>query len=215
MAPMLFLQIDADGDRNFAYLIADRAGGVAAIIDPPPDPARYADLIAQHKLKIEYIIITHGHNDHCWGVGPAKRAFGGKVVGHSSMHLELEVKVDEGDTLALGALTLKFLYTPGHTDDHVCVVCENKVITGDTLFVGKVGGTDLGPGARREWESLQKLMRLPDDTEVWPGHDYGVAPSSTIGHEKKTNPFLLQPTFDAFIDLKANWLDYKKKHGIK
>jgi glyoxylase-like metal-dependent hydrolase (beta-lactamase superfamily II) len=94
-------------------------------------------------------------------------------------------------------------------------VCEGKLISGDTLFVGKVGGTDLGPGARKEWESLQKLMRLPDPTEVWPGHNYGVAPTSTIGHEKKTNPFLLQPTFDAFIDLKANWLEYKKKHGIK
>jgi len=78
-----------------------------------------------------------------------------------------------------------------------------------------VGGTDLGPGARREWDSLQKLMELPDNTEVWPGHNYGVAPTSTIRHERDTKPFLLQPTFDAFIDLKANWLDYKKKHGIK
>jgi glyoxylase-like metal-dependent hydrolase (beta-lactamase superfamily II) len=81
--------------------------------------------------------------------------------------------------------------------------------------VGKVGGTDLGPGAHREWESLKKLMRLPDQLEVWPGHNYGAAPTSTIGREKKTNPFLLQPTFEAFIDLKANWLEYKKKHGIK
>jgi glyoxylase-like metal-dependent hydrolase (beta-lactamase superfamily II) len=212
---MLFHQIDAGGDRNFAYLIADGEGGVAALFDPPPDPARYADLITKHRLKVQYIVITHGHNDHCWGVGPAKRAYGGKVVGHVSMHLGLDVKVDEGDTLDLGGVRLRFLYTPGHTDDHVCVVCGNKVITGDTLFVGKVGGTDLGPGARREWESLKKLVQLPDDTEVWPGHDYGVAPSSTIGHEKKTNPFLLQPDFDAFVHLKANWLDYKRQHGIK
>lgn len=212
---MIFHQIDAGGDRNFAYLIADKKGGVAAIIDPPPDPARYRGLIDADKLKVEYIIITHGHNDHCWGMMPARDAFHGKTVGHSSMHLNLDVKVDEGDTLALGNLTLKFLYTPGHTDDHICVVCEDHVITGDVLFVGKVGGTDLGPGARKEWESLKKLMLLPDATKVWPGHNYGAAPTSTIGHEKKTNPFLIQPTFDAFIDLKANWLDYKKKHGIK
>jgi glyoxylase-like metal-dependent hydrolase (beta-lactamase superfamily II) len=212
---MIFHQIDAGGDRNFAYLIADREGGVAAIFDPPPDPAHYQGLIEQHKLKVAYIVITHGHNDHCWGAVPAKRAFGGKLVGHVSMHLHLDVKVDEGDTLDLGDLQLRFIHTPGHTDDHVCVVCGNKAITGDTLFVGKVGGTDLGPGAKREWESLQKLMQLPDDTEVWPGHNYGVAPTSTIGHEKETNPFLLQPTFTAFINLKANWLDYKKKHGIK
>lgn len=212
---MIFHQIDAGGDRNFAYLIADRPGGVAAIFDPPPDPKRYADLIVQHRLKVEYIVITHGHNDHCWGMTPAKKAFGGKVVGHASMHLDLDVKVHEGDALPLGDLSLRILYTPGHTDDHITIVCGNKAITGDTLFVGKVGGTDLGPGARKEWESLQRLMQLPDDTEVWPGHDYGVAPTSTIGHEKKTNPFLLQPTFDAFIDLKANWLEYKRTHGIK
>lgn len=212
---MIFHQIDAGGDRNFAYLIADKKGGVAAIFDPPPDPARYRALIDEDNLKVEYIVITHGHNDHCWGMMPARDAFHGKLVGHSSMHLAFDIKVDEGDALPLGNLTLKFLYTPGHTDDHICVVCEDNVITGDVLFVGKVGGTDLGPGARKEWDSLQKLMQLPDDTKVWPGHNYGVAPTSTIGHEKKTNPFLMQPTFDAFIDLKANWLDYKKKHGIK
>ena len=212
---MIFHQIDAGGDRNFAYLIADKKGGVAAIFDPPPDPARYRALIDEDNLKVEYIIITHGHNDHCWGMMPARDAFHGKLVGHSSMHLDFDIKVDEGDTLPLGNLTLKFLYTPGHTDDHICVVCEDNVITGDVLFVGKVGGTDLGPGARKEWDSLQKLMLLPDDTKVWPGHNYGIAPTSTIGHEKKTNPFLIQPTFDAFIDLKANWLEYKKKHGIK
>jgi glyoxylase-like metal-dependent hydrolase (beta-lactamase superfamily II) len=212
---VIFHQIDAGGDRNFAYLIGDRPGGVAAVFDPPPDPARYADLIAGHRLEVAYIVITHGHNDHCWGAAPAKKKFGGKLVGHASMHLALDLKVNEGDALPLGDLSLEILYTPGHTDDHICVVCGGKAITGDTLFVGKVGGTDLGPGARREWESLQKLMRLPDETEVWPGHDYGVAPSSTIGREKRTNPFLLQPDFDAFIDLKANWLEYKKKHGIK
>jgi hydroxyacylglutathione hydrolase len=212
---MIFHQIDAGGDRNFAYLIADKIGGVAAVIDPPPDLALYANLITQERVKVEYIIITHGHNDHCWGINAAKDAFHGKVVGHVSMHIGLDISVDEGHVLPLGDLTLRFLYTPGHTDDHICIVCEDQLITGDVLFVGKVGGTDLGPGARREWDSLQKLMQLPDDTHVWPGHNYGVEPTSTIGHEKETNPFLLQPTFDAFIDLKANWLDYKKKHGIK
>jgi glyoxylase-like metal-dependent hydrolase (beta-lactamase superfamily II) len=212
---MIFHQIDAGGDRNFAYLIADKEAGVAALFDPPPDPARYANLIDGHKLAVQYIVITHGHSDHSWGALPARQRFGGKIVGHTSMLFDVDVRVDEGDTLSLGDLTLEFLYTPGHSDDHVCVLCGNHAITGDTLFVGKVGGTDLGTGARREWESLQKLIKLPDSMQVWPGHNFGTAPTSTIGHEKKTNPFLLQPDLDAFVELKATWLDYKRKHGIK
>jgi hydroxyacylglutathione hydrolase len=212
---MIFHQIDAGGDRNFAYLIADKEGGVAAVFDPPPDPARYADLIDGHKLTVEYIVITHGHSDHQWGALPARQRFGGKLVGHTSMLFDVDVRVDDGDTLPLGNLKLEFLYTPGHSDDHVCVICGNHAITGDTLFVGKVGGTDLGAGAKREWESLQKLMQLPDSMQVWPGHNFGTAPTSTIGNEKKTNPFLLQPSLEAFVELKATWLDYKRKHGIK
>ena len=88
-------------------------------------------------------------------------------------------------------------------------------MTGDTLFVGKVGGTDFKEGARTQYASLhEKLMILPDDTEVWPGHDVGVAPSSTIGHERETNPFLLRKNFEEFVDLKRNWVAYKKEHGI-
>ena len=90
-----------------------------------------------------------------------------------------------------------------------------KLITGDTLFVGKVGGTDYGEEARREYESLhRKLLTLPAETEVWPGHDVGVAPSSTIGHERRTNPFLLRRSFDEFVELKCSWLEYKREHGI-
>ncbi|MBN1504112.1 MAG: hypothetical protein JW952_03525 [Candidatus Eisenbacteria bacterium] len=91
-----------------------------------------------------------------------------------------------------------------------------RLLTGDTLFVGKVGGTDFGEGARLEYESLQrKLMTLPDSTEVWPGHNYGGRPHSTVGEEKPTNPFLLRTNLSDFIKLKKNWLEYKRLHGIR
>jgi glyoxylase-like metal-dependent hydrolase (beta-lactamase superfamily II) len=81
--------------------------------------------------------------------------------------------------------------------------------------VGKVGGTDYEEGARREYESLQRLLELPDETSVWPGHDYGVKKSSTIGYERTTNPFLQRESFEDFVHLKKTWPEYKKKHGIK
>ena len=118
-------------------------------------------------------------------------------------------------------MKLQIIHTPGHTGDSLCVLAEGpgavgKLVTGDTLFVGKVGGTGFGDDARAEYDSLHdKLMILSDDVEVWPGHNYGVEPSSTIGNERKTNPFLLRESFEDFVDLKRNWLQYKAEHGIK
>jgi len=212
---MVFHQIKAGGDRNFAYLIGDRDGGKAALFDPPPRADRYQKLIDKHDLHVEYVVITHGHGDHTWGVSEAVERYGCKVIGHKSMLLKLDLPVDDGDVVALGDLEMEIIYAPGHSDDAICVLCGDKLITGDTLFVGKVGGTDLGEGARKEWDSLHKLMKLDSGVEVWPGHDFGEAPSSTIGHELKTNPFLLRKTFEDFVDLKANWIQYKKEHGIK
>jgi glyoxylase-like metal-dependent hydrolase (beta-lactamase superfamily II) len=122
---------------------------------------------------------------------------------------------DHFDHFPLGNLEIQILHTPGHTNDGICIYIEDTVFTGDTLFVGKVGGTDLGPGAKAEYDSLhQKLFALPDNTRVFPGHDYGTAPESTIAHERETNPFFLQPDFEAFVHLKRNWEAYKKAHGI-
>jgi glyoxylase-like metal-dependent hydrolase (beta-lactamase superfamily II) len=213
---MIFHQIEAGGDRNFAYLMADEPGGIAAVVDPPPNSRRYEKLVAADSLDVAYVIITHGHGDHTWGVSEATERYGSRIVAHKSIALDVDFPVDDGDTLPLGNLEMRFIYTPGHTDDSICVLCENKLITGDLLFVGKVGGTDLGPGARREYDSLHnKIMRLGDDVEVWPGHDFGTARSSTIGRERETNPFLLRESFEAFVDLKMNWLQYKREHGIR
>jgi glyoxylase-like metal-dependent hydrolase (beta-lactamase superfamily II) len=212
---MIFYQIDAGGDRNFAYLMADKENGRAALFDPPPDYDRYLSLLTRHGLKVEYVIITHGHSDHTWGVSEAKQQTGGKIVAHPDNPVHAEVVVRDGDTLPLGAITLRILYTPGHSDDSICVLCNDKLVTGDTLFVGKVGGTETNEDARKEYDSLhKKLMSLDDRIEVYPGHNYGVKPSSTIGHERRTNPFLLRPSFEEFNHLKKHWLQYKKEHGI-
>jgi glyoxylase-like metal-dependent hydrolase (beta-lactamase superfamily II) len=213
---MIFHQIKAGGDRNFAYLMGDHDGGSGALFDPPPDPSLYLPLIDKHSLRVLYIIVTHGHSDHVWGVEKAVERTGGRVVVHQESPMSGDLRIDDGDTLELGAITLKVFHTPGHTRDSICVLGGTKLVTGDTLFVGKVGGTDYGAEARDEYRSLHdKLLTLDDDVEVYPGHDYGVKPVSTIGHEKRTNPFLLRESFESFVELKRNWLQYKKDHGIR
>ncbi len=212
---MIFHQIDAGGDRNFAYLLADGEDGKAALFDPPPDPSRYTGLVRKHRLEVVYIIVTHGHGDHTCGVSEAQRGSEARVLAHAKSPVEADIRVEDGDTLTMGALTLRFIHTPGHTDDSMCILAGSKLITGDTLFVGKVGGTDYTDEARKEYDSLHnKLMTLADDVEVYPGHNYGVEPSSTIGRERRTNPFLLRDSFDSFVALKKNWLQYKQEHGI-
>ena len=138
---MIFHQIDAGGDRNFAYLIADKDGGSAALFDPPPERDRYLRLIEQCGAKVEYIIITHGHQDHTWGVDEAHQQTGGTVVAHKANPVDAQVRVDDGDTLPLGELTLKIFFTPGHSDDSICILAEKKLITGDILFVGNALAT--------------------------------------------------------------------------
>ncbi len=210
---MIFEQIPIGGSsRNFSYVIGDEDGKMAAVFDPAYDPKTISAKLDEHGLKVEYIVHTHGHYDHTGGSAGFKAARGGKIVANG----RADIPVEHGDTLELGRLTLEFFHTPGHTADGICILCEDKLITGDTLFVGKVGGTSTAAQAQIEYDSLHNiLMKLPDHLEVYPGHDYGVAPNSTIGHERQTNPFLLQPDFDAFLHLKNTWNEYKRKHGIK
>lgn len=212
---MIFEQIPTGGDRNFGYLIGDKESKLAAVIDPSYNPALYIERARDSGLTIQYIICTHSHHDHVNGNAYLQEKTGAQVVMYKDAGYFYDIEVEDGQTLDVGRLKLQILYTPGHTDDGMCILVENKLITGDTLFVGKVGGTDLGEGARRQWDSLHRLMQLDEAIEVYPGHDVGVKPYSTIGYEKRTNPFLLQKSFEDFVHLKQNWAEYKKKHGIK
>ena len=208
---MIFEQIRTGGDRNFAYLLADETSKNAALVDPSNSPDLCVERAKKLGLEVVYVINTHGHYDHANGNRSVCDRTGARVVANGA---QADLRVGEGDSLSLGKIELRFFHTPGHTKDCLCVLAEGKLMTGDTLLVGKVGGTDLGEEARQEFESLHRLMNLPDETEVWPGHDYGTAPSSTIGRERRTNPFLLRTDFNEFVDLKRNWAEYKRKHGI-
>lgn len=215
---MLFRQIPAGGDRNFAYLIGEEATREAAIVDASYAPERVWAEAQAEGLTARYVISTHSHTDHIVGNDYLLERTQAVEVIYESSPRAARRRVKDNEELPLGGLRLRFLYTPGHIPDHVCVLVEGKLLTGDVLFVGKVGGTGPNfPGSdpRAQWESLQRLMRLDPAAEVWPGHDYGVQPSSTIGREIATNPFLLCQTFEEFLHLKATWAEYKKAHNIR
>ncbi len=213
---MIFEQIPTGGDRNFGYLIGDGETRVAALVDPSPDPKPCLAALGKHGLSLQLLINTHVHGDHTGGNLFFKEKTGCSIVTNASAPLG-DIRVNESHhSLPLGRLILSFLHTPGHTTDSMCIHVKDELITGDTLFVGKIGGTASRKDAETEFQSLRILMKMDNGIRVWPGHDYGVAPSSTIGHEQETNPFLLRlDDFDAFYRLKQNWADYKLRHGIQ
>ncbi|MFC1489737.1 MBL fold metallo-hydrolase [Candidatus Latescibacterota bacterium] len=213
---MIFEQLDGGGDRNFSYVVADESTGEAAVIDPGMAPDTEQSFLKEMGLKLKYVINTHDHFDHTGGNMSLSNATGANIAMHSSAHSRHDIDLNDSDILSLGSVDLRIIHTPGHTPDSICILAGRELISGDTLFVGKVGGTGFGSDARDEYDSLHnKLMILPQETRVWPGHDYGVRPSSTIGREKAENPFILRDSFESFVDLKRNWLEYKREHGIQ
>jgi glyoxylase-like metal-dependent hydrolase (beta-lactamase superfamily II) len=211
-------QVRTGGDRNFGYLVGDRDAGVAALVDPSYRPEALIERAEAQGLHTEYIINTHGHSDHTNGNAEAKRHTSAQVVAFRGSGVRPDVPVDDGQVLTLGALALEIIHVPGHCSDHIIVYLEAQrvAITGDHLFVGKIGGTGSEREARTEYASLQKILgRFPDDVTIWPGHDYGCRPSSTIALEKVTNPFILRMgNIEEFLALKRDWAAFKAENGL-
>jgi hydroxyacylglutathione hydrolase len=179
---------------NFTYLVADEEGGTGVVIDPSYGIDPVLEAIDAKSVHVRYILNTHSHADHIAGNGDVKARTGAKVLAHRSAPIGQDVSVDDGDRIRVGPLAFQILHTPGHTKDSVLFLFEGHVATGDTLFVGECGRTDLPGGDPSEmYDSLfQRVIRLDDALVVLPGHDYGATPTSTIGREKKEN-YTLQP----------------------
>lgn len=211
---MIFRQIESGGDRNFSYLVASQKTREAALIDPAPDTGKVIKTAKREGVQLRYIINTHFHHDHLQDDDLILKNFNYTPV--KFINSSEKDKAKEGQVLMLGEIVLRLIKTPGHTPESICISVQNKLMTGDTLFVGKVGGTYNQKDAQEEYKSLKRLMEFPDMTEIWPGHDYGTSPSSTIGDEKKNNPFIRRlGDFESFLWLKENWVRYKKEHGIR
>ena len=196
----------------FCYIISCPNTKEALVIDPAGNEENIVSRIKKKELDLKYIVNTHGHPDHTCGNFKMKALTGAEIIIHkldeqmfNSAHGNeiarqwgftpsppADITVKDGDSITVGDVSLKVIHTPGHSPGGICLLGKGNLFSGDTLFVGAIGRTDL-PGASMEqfMESIKKrLLTLPGETIVWPGHDYGMRPSSTIEAEIRTNPWL-------------------------
>jgi sulfur dioxygenase len=205
---MIFRQLFDATSGTYSYLLASRAGGEAMIIDPVLEKVdRYLQLVRELDLKLVKAVDTHLHADHVTGLGALRdRTHCITVMGERSNVDVVSMRLADGEKLRIEGLSLDVLYTPGHTDDSYSFLMSDRVFTGDTLLIRGTGRTDFQNGdARAQYESIfGRLLKLPEETLVYPAHDYKGDTVSTIGEEKKYNPRLNVKSVDEYVDLMAS-----------
>ena len=199
---MKVYQLEVGNMQNFTYVIQDEGTDEAVIIDPSWDLAQVIEVIQKNNLKVKYVINTHHHFDHTIGNDAVVKQTGSKIIQHTASTLRNDISVSDGDKIRFGNSELTVVHTPGHSKDSICLVGNGNFFSGDTLFVGNCGRIDLPGGSARElYHSLFSLIsKMDENLMLYPGHNYGNSPTSTIGREKKTN-FVLQPrTENEFLE---------------
>ena len=188
---MIIRQLEVGMMDNFCYLVGCETSRQAVVIDPGADVDTILAAAADEGLTITKIVNTHAHGDHTAGNAALRAQTGARIMIHTddaSGYPAADDFLSDEDTIQFGSVRMRVIHTPGHTPGGICLYADGNLFTGDTLFVGDSGRTDL-PGSDRPTlgASIRRLMKLPEDTIVWPGHDYGPSPSSTLGWEKRHN----------------------------
>jgi hydroxyacylglutathione hydrolase len=210
---IIIKQIPVGPLQVFTYLVACPRTKEAVIIDPAGEEEQFCAMVEEEEVKVKYILNTHGHPDHVLANQSLKVLLDAPTCMHEADDLffsekeirksaakelglppsgPVDIRLKDGDVLEVGALKIKVIHTPGHTPGSVCFLINGNLFTGDTLFVGAVGRTDLiGASLDTLLKSLEeRLLPLPKDTVIWPGHDYGETPTSTISWEMQENPYI-------------------------
>lgn len=205
---MIFRQLFDSVSGTYSYLMASRAGGEALILDPVLEKVgRYCQLLRELDLKLVKAIDTHLHADHVTGLGELRdRTQCVTVMGEQTKADVVSMRVSDGDKIKIEGIGLDVMYTPGHTDDSYSYLMGDRVFTGDTLLIRGTGRTDFQNGsARAQYDSIfNRLLKLPDETMVFPAHDYKGDTVSTIGEERRYNPRLQVRSIDEYIELMNN-----------
>ena len=202
---MIFKQIFDTESSTYTYLIASAKGREAVIIDPVIENVdNYIKILGELDLKLVKVIDTHIHADHVTGATKLKKATNcTTLMGEHTPADAVEIKVKDGEIIEIDNLKIKSLYTPGHTSDSYSFLLDNYLFSGDTLLINGTGRTDFQNGSSKDaYNSLfNNLLKLPEETLVYPGHDYNGKFSSTIGNEKKFNPRLQVKSEDEYVDI--------------
>tara|TARA_B100001113_G_scaffold293147_1_gene249911 strand:- start:248 stop:931 length:684 start_codon:yes stop_codon:yes gene_type:complete len=202
---MIFKQVFDQKSSTYTYLIASAKGREAVIIDPVIENVeKYINLLQELDLKLVKVIDTHIHADHITGASKLKKATNcSTIMGEHTPADAVEIKVKDGEKVKIDQIEIKAIYTPGHTSDSYSFLMDKYLFSGDTLLINGTGRTDFQNGSSEDaYNSLfNKLLKLPDDTLLYPGHDYNGKLVSTIGNEKKLNPRLQVNSADEYAEI--------------
>jgi glyoxylase-like metal-dependent hydrolase (beta-lactamase superfamily II) len=202
---MIFKQEFDTKTSTYTYIIASAKGREAVIIDPVLENVEdYINILKELDLKLVKVIDTHIHADHITGASKLKQATNcSTIMGEHTPADTVEIKVKDSEIIDIDNLKIRSIYTPGHTSDSYSFLLDNYLFTGDTLLINGTGRTDFQNGSSKDaYNSLfNNLLKLPEETLVYPGHDYNGKFSSTIGNEKKFNPRLQVKSVDEYVDI--------------
>ena len=205
---MIFRQVFDNKSSTYTYLIASAKGREAVIIDPVIENVEsYIKLLQELDLKLVKVIDTHIHADHVTGASKLKQATNCyTLMGEHTPADAVEIKVKDDEIIKIDQIEIKAMYTPGHTSDSYSFLMDNYLFSGDTLLINGTGRTDFQNGSSKDaYNSIfNRLLKLPEDTILYPGHDYNGKESSTIGNEKKFNPRLQVKNVDEYVELMSN-----------